>query len=84
MYGRPKSRFIEILFVGLSAKPGGHGGPTRETREKEQLNCACCTCTLEKDCVPSELNITCLYFLVEVFIKAMNVLVVSLKVSSVL
>ena len=39
---------------------------------------------LQKDCVPSELNITCLYFLVEVFIKAMNVLVVSLKVSSVL
>ena len=39
---------------------------------------------LQKDCVPSELKITCLYLLVEVFIKAMNVLVVSLEVSSVL
>ena len=39
---------------------------------------------LQKDCVPSELKITCLYLLVKVFIKAMNVLVVSLEVSSVL
>ena len=91
MYGRPKSRFIEILFVGLSVKPGGHGGDPRVKRVRKSSSTAHVVLArlrkivlLQKDCVPSELKITCLYLLVKVFIKAMNVLVVSLEVSSVL